>query len=238
MNQIIEHKQAKRISVLEAALYSAGRPIEIESLQNVLMTRSNKVVKKLMRSLEKRYEARGSALEIKELPGNRVVLRLRKNFSDMVRKFTNRPLLTMGPLKTLSYIAYYQPVEQSKVIMDRGSHAYAHLRMMEEMGLIFRERQSGREVLINTTPYFSDYFSFSHDPLKSKLQLRMMFNKMKITKLDNGDEEIDRSVVPDTMMPIAPIGAEALSESVDKFHHEFLEYTEGSNRELNLLSKD
>ncbi len=238
MNQIIEYKQAKRISVLEAALYSAGRPIEIESLQNVLMTRSNKVVKKLMRSLEKRYEARGSALEIKELPGNRVVLRLRKNFSDMVRKFTNRPLLTMGPLKTLSYIAYYQPVEQSKVILDRGSHAYAHLRMMEEMGLIFRERQSGREVLINTTPYFSDYFSFSRDPLKSKLQLRMMFNKMKITKLDNGDEEIDRSVVPDKMLPIAPIGAEALSESVDEFHHEFLEYTGGPNRELNLLSKD
>lgn len=238
MNQILEYKQAKRISVLEAALYSAGRPVEIESLKNVLMTRSQKKVKKLMRSLEKRYEARGSALEIKELPGNRVVLRLKKNFSDMVRKFTNRPLLTMGPLKTLSYIAYYQPVEQSKVIMDRGSHVYAHLRMMEEMGLITRERFSGREVIINTTPYFSDYFSFSHDPLKSKLQLRMMFNKMKITKLDNGDEDIDRSIESDTMMPVVPIGAEALSESVDTINHEFLEYTESSTRDLNLLSKD
>jgi len=172
--------------MIEAALYAAGRPVDVEDLKRVVGTRSERVVLKLARELSMRYEARGSALEVQELPGNRVILKLRAKFSKMVKRFTRRPLLTRGPLKTLSYIAYHQPVMQAEVVSDRGSHVYAHLRMMEGMGLITRERD-GREVTIETTPYFGDYFGFSHNPLKSKLQLRQMFSRMKITKLDNGN---------------------------------------------------
>ncbi|MFQ6053933.1 MAG: SMC-Scp complex subunit ScpB [Candidatus Bathyarchaeia archaeon] len=183
-----ESGMTKRLAVLEAALYTAGRPVEMGRLKRLVRTRSDRVVQKLVRALAERYDARGSALEIKELPGNRVVLRLRGKFAKMARRFARRPLLTIGPLKTLSYIAYYQPVEQSKVIEERGSHVYNHLRMMEQLGLIARERISSREVIIRTTPYFADYFGFSHDPIKSRLQLQWIFNRMKITKLDNGGD--------------------------------------------------
>jgi len=203
-------RQAKRLAVIEAALYAAGRPVTMADLQRVVRTRSEKVVHNLVRKLARRYEARGSALEIKELPGNRVILQLKSEFTKMVKRFNKRPLLTRGPLKTLSYVAYHQPVDQTKVVEDRGSHVYSHLKLMEEMGLITREKAEGRWFIIKTTPYFSDYFGFSHDPLKSRLQLRQMFNMMKITKLDNGNGGSERLMTEPQLQPkvLADAGGE------------------------------
>ncbi len=222
MSQSRELRQARRLAMLEAALYAAGRPVEVKSLKRVVRTRSEKVVLKLVRELARRYEARGSALEIKELPGNRVIMRLRTKFNRMVKRFAHRPLLTSGPLKTLSYIAYHQPVEQMKVIVDRGSHAYAHLRMMEEMGLITRERVGGKTVIVKTTPYFADYFGFSHNPLKSRLQLRQMFSRMRITKLDNGNGGGAGS------MALSP--AETLADPGDGLAERLAEYPSAANQ--------
>ena len=182
-------RDAQRLAMLEAALYSAGRPVDLESMKVVVRTKSDKVMARLIRDLSFRYDARRSALEIKFLPGNRVVMRLRQRYDQTVKRFTTRPLLTIGPLKTLSYIAYHQPVPQSQVIEDRGSHVYSHLRSMEEMGLITRERPEGRGYVIETTAFFADYFGFGMDPSNTKIQLRQMFEELSIDKLDNGKEE-------------------------------------------------
>lgn len=210
--------------MLEAALYAAGRPVEMESLKRLVRTRSEKVVLKLVRELARRYEARGSALEIKELPGNRIHMHLRTEFSGMVRRFTKRPLLTRGPLKTLSYIAYYQPVEQMKVVADRGSHVYAHLRAIEERGLITRERAEGRGLIVKTTPYFADYFGFSHNPLKSKLQLRRVFSRLKLTKLDNGNGDGGDSQI------LTQAVAEALADAGDGLAEGLTQYPSPANQ--------
>lgn len=184
-----EQLNNQRLTTLEAALYSAGRPVSVENLKIVVRTKSDKVIHKLIDSLVIRYEARKSALEVTILPENRAVMRLKQKYEIDVKKFTTKPLLTIGPLKTLSYIAYHQPVMQSQVVEDRGSHVYAHLKQMEEMGLIIRERLNPRGNVIETTAYFADYFGFGQDPEKSKIQLHQMFNEIKIHKLDNGEEE-------------------------------------------------
>ena len=176
-----------RLAILEAALYAAGRPLDIGHLKQILHSRSDKNVLKLVRELTNKYASRDSALEIKELPGGRIILQLRSKFSKMIRRVSNKPLLTGGPLKTLSFIAYHQPVTQMRVISERGGHIYGQLKMMEEMGLITRERTGDKEIVVRTTPYFSDYFGFSEDPQKTRLQLHRMFSRMKITKLDNGN---------------------------------------------------
>jgi segregation and condensation protein B len=181
-------RDAERLAKLEAALYSAGRPVDMESLKQVVGTKSDKVIRKLIGELSDRYRARRSALEIKSLPGERAVMRLNEEYDKRVKRFTNRPLLTSGPLKTLSYVAYHQPVSQIQVVADRGTHVYSYLRMMEEMGLITRERPNGQGYVIETTPYFADYFGLSHGPLKTKVQLRQMFSTMKIHKMDNGND--------------------------------------------------
>jgi len=202
----------ERLSMLEAALYSAGRPVEIENLKQVVRTKSDKVIRGMIKELALRYKTRRSALEVKALPGERAVMRLKPEFDATVKRFTNRPLLTSGPLKTLSYIAYHQPVTQVQVVEDRGSHVYSHLRHMEEMGLITRDRSNGRGYVIETTPYFSEYFGFGHDPMKSKIQLRQMFSEIKIHKLDNGNEEEVPSHVLADAFSDGP-----LSDSLDGF---------------------
>lgn len=205
-------KYIDRLAKLEAALYVAGHPIDMDSLKLAVGTKSDKVIRKLLGELSLRYEARKSALEVKALPGERAVMRLKEEFDRKVKRFTNRPLLTTGPLKTLSYVAYHQPVEQVKVVADRGSHVYSHLRMMEEMGLIIRERLNGRGYIIETTSYFADYFGFGQDPLKTRIQLRQMFSTLKIPKLDNGEDVGDSTGILDSAFADGP-----LADSLDEF---------------------
>jgi segregation and condensation protein B len=188
-----DSRYQERLTVLEAALYAAGRPVDLEGLMLVVKTKSEKIIRKLVNELSIKYQTRRSALEVQMLPENRAVMRLREEFDSSVKKFTDRPLLSAGPMRTLSYIAYHQPVEQMKVVEDRGSHVYSHIRLMAEMGLITRKRLNNRGYMIETTRYFSEYFGFGYDPLKSKIQLRQMFNSMKIHKMDNGEEKSDSS---------------------------------------------
>jgi len=44
---------------------------------------------------------------------------------------------------------------------------------------------------VRTTPYFADYFGFSQNPAKIKLQLRMLFNEIKIRRLEEDSELTD-----------------------------------------------
>lgn len=173
----IKDKRLQRLTELEAALYSAGHPLDIEELMQALGTKSDKVVHKLIDELSKKIEARGCALEVKTLPGNRVVMQLKHEYGKMVRQFTNRPLLTVGPLKTLSYIAYNKPIEQAQVLEYRGVHVYTQLRLLEDMALIIRERTE-RGVVIKTTPFFADYFGLSRDQDKARHQIIELFSSL------------------------------------------------------------
>jgi segregation and condensation protein B len=60
------------------------------------------------------------------------------------------------------------------VIAVRGSHAYGHVRQLEELGLVVRERVR-RGSVIKTTEFFADYFGFSHDIHVMKRQLKDVF---------------------------------------------------------------
>lgn len=186
--------QEMKLCSLEAALYSAGRPLEVEDLKSVVGSKSERTVRKLVGQLSQRYRRRGGALEIATHGDGRVSMQLRESYEDMVKQFSNRPLLSVGPLKTLSYIAFHQPVDQRQVIADRGTHVYGQLRMMESMGLIHRERTEDRSFIITTTPFFGDYFGFSQSPDKSKIELKKIFQELKIHKLENGDVNGEESL--------------------------------------------
>jgi segregation and condensation protein B len=181
----------RRFCNLEAALYSAGRPLYLDDLKKIVNTRSDNVIMRLIRRLKNCYKERDRALEVIRVEKDRVALQLKPAYDEMVKQFNNKPLLTIGPLKTLSYVAFHQPVKQRQVVDARGTHVYAQLRMMENMGLIHRERTEERSYKITTTPYFSDYFGFSYNPAYTKLQLKQIFRQLKITKLENGEIEID-----------------------------------------------
>jgi len=169
-----QERLTRELALLEAGLYVAGRPLDLKTLGNVTGTRSKKKVRKLAKTLVENYRNRDTALEVLELEGERFVMQLKAEYTGKVRKLATRPLLSAGPLKTLSYIAFRQPIPQTRVIDVRGHHAYGHLRQLEEMELIVREG-IGRKKMIRTTEFFADFFGLSHDLRTMKRQLKSVF---------------------------------------------------------------
>lgn len=169
-----QERLTRELALLEAGLYVAGRPLDLKTLGNVTGTRSKKKVRKLAKTLVENYRNRDTSLEVLELEGERFVMQLKAEYTGKVRKLATRPLLSAGPLKTLSYIAFRQPIPQTQVIDVRGHHAYGHLRQLEEMELIVREG-IGRKKMIRTTEFFADFFGLSHDLRTMKRQLKSIF---------------------------------------------------------------
>lgn len=169
------------LALVEAALYVAGRPLDLKALGSIIGTRSKRKTRRLAKMLMEKYRNHESALEILELADKRFVLQLKTEYTPEVQKLAIRPLLSRGPLKTLSYIAYRQPVLQPNVIDVRGSHAYGHLKQLEDMELITREK-TGRTRLLRTTQFFADYFGLSHDTGAMKRQLKGIFENFTETK--------------------------------------------------------
>jgi segregation and condensation protein B len=163
--------------LVEAALYVSGHPLDLNELCSVLNSRSRNRVRKAVTALMHDYASRSTALEILQLKDERYVLQLKVDLTPQVKRFVNKPLLSVGPLKTLSYIAFRQPVPQKRVVDVRGHHAYGHIRVLKEMGLIGSER-AGRSMLLRTTEYFADYFGLSEDTSAMKRELRHVFEDL------------------------------------------------------------
>jgi segregation and condensation protein B len=186
-----EEKRSKPqndLVLVEAALYVAGHPLDMNELCSVLKTRSKARTRKVVEKLVQDYVNRNTALEILELKDERFVMQLKSDFTPHVKKFVNRPLLSVGPLKTLSYIAYRQPVVQKRVIDVRGHHAYGHIKELKDMGLIASER-NGRSMVLRTTEYFADYFGLSQDTASMKRELKRVFEnfpKVEDPRSENG----------------------------------------------------
>ena len=186
-NQVIEQEPAVKhaqetdrktryLALLEAALYIGGRPLELNELCQVIGSRSKKKVKLYVETLIQEYVARSRALEILALKDERYVLQVKAEFTPLIKKLVNKPLLSSGPLKTLSYIAYRQPISQKRVIEVRGQHAYGHVKLLKDMGLILAE-PSGRSLALKTTDYFSDYFGLTTDTSMMKRELKKIFGE-------------------------------------------------------------
>ncbi|MGF3523017.1 MAG: SMC-Scp complex subunit ScpB, partial [Candidatus Bathyarchaeia archaeon] len=142
-----QEKKQQNLTLLEAALYVAGRPLNLNEICSVLNTRSKKRAQQYVQMLIQEYSSRRTPLEILALKDERYVMQLKSEFTPLVKKLVNRPLLSSGPLRTLSYIAYRQPLSQKRVIEVRGQHAYGHIKLLKEMGLIATER-NGRGIVL------------------------------------------------------------------------------------------
>jgi len=174
-------KMKNKVALIEAALYVTGRPIDIKTLGSVLKFRSEDKVREVARFLKNKYGSDGSALEVLELSDGRFVMQLKPQYVPHVKRLASRQLLTYGPMKTLSFIAYRQPVTQSYLAKVRGNLAYGHVKQLREIGLITEERL-GRTKVLRTAPNFADYFNLSHDMPAMKKQLEKLFQNIKAEK--------------------------------------------------------
>jgi segregation and condensation protein B len=174
-------KQKTKLALIEAALYVAGKPIDLKTLGSILGFRSEDKVKELARKLKDKYGSEGSSLEVLELSDGRFVMQLKPQYVQHVKRLATRQLLTPGPMRTLSFIAYRQPVTQSYLAKVRGNLTYSHVKQLRETGLVAEEKL-GRTKMLRTTPNFADYFNLSHDMPAMKKQLETIFENIKTEK--------------------------------------------------------
>src|SRR3989442_9243377 len=159
----------------EAALYVSGRPLDLKTIGSVIGARSEEKIRSTARAIAERYAKMDSPVQVLELPDGRFVMQLRPEFAKHVRKLSNRPLLTPGPLRTLSFIALRQPIPQSHVVRVRGKLAYQHVKQLKEMDLISYDKL-GRSRGLRTTPTLADYFNLNHDPALMRKELKNIFD--------------------------------------------------------------
>jgi len=169
--------------IAEAVLFSSDRPVELRVLQKAMQTRSQTKARETLGKLMAEYNDKSRAVEVVQLKGDRFFMRLRPDLVDVARKVSRKQVLTAGVLKTLSFIAYHQPVSRVTVVAVRGKDAYRQIKMLVDRGLIDMEK-TGRNQVLRTTQLFADLFGVENTPQAIKAVIRgMMSDSPLATKL-------------------------------------------------------
>tara|TARA_B100000686_G_C16671017_1_gene906442 strand:+ start:200 stop:886 length:687 start_codon:yes stop_codon:yes gene_type:complete len=124
---------------VEAILFSAEEPLDIESIQIRLKTRTN--IQKILDSLQKQYKERGINLVC---ISNKWSFRTASNLSKLMNfQKTSQKKLSKAAIETLAIIVYHQPVTRSEIEEIRGvSFGTGTLEILLELNWV---RPSGRK---------------------------------------------------------------------------------------------
>ena len=158
------------LAKVEAALYASGRPITVEEIMHATGTASERKATAMAREVAKSVNGSMLAVEVVEYPGPRFAMQLKAQYTQTARKFATRPLLSRAAVRTLSFIAFFQPISSAELVLRRGSTVYQHLKDLEEVGFIVGERE-GRSKAYRTTTRFAEYFGLSTEVTAMKRQL-------------------------------------------------------------------
>ena len=155
---------------IESALYSSGRPLSVEELIRASGTESRPRTLAILDSLIKKTKNVFAAIEIVVLPDGNFVFQLKPEYSSSVRRYASKPILSKAVQKTLSYIAYSQPISSRQLVEVRGSGVYSQLKELRQLNFI-EYQNVGRLRIYSTTEKFQKYFGIEGDvnALKQKL---------------------------------------------------------------------
>jgi segregation and condensation protein B len=145
--------------LLEAALFSACRPLTVEELATLDPDATVADARVALEQLREHYDFNQHGVELVELAGGYQILSRPIHAASIERaQFSVRtPKLTAATLETLAVIAYRQPVGRLEIEEIRGVSAGGVLRSLQERGLIEvvgRSEALGRPLLYGTTPLF------------------------------------------------------------------------------------
>ena len=155
---------AKEKRLVESVLFSAGKPVSINEIKEATGLSYN-IVKKTIQELVQDYNVtrkNETSMEIVKA-GEKYAMQVKKQFIDqsmMVAKPEIKPEL----LKTLTLIAFHQPIKQSNLRRMFGTKIYDHVDELVSLKLV-HSRKHGTTEMLTTTKFFPEYFGIeSTDP--------------------------------------------------------------------------
>ena len=144
---------------VEAILFAAEEPLDEESIQEKLKTKTN--ISKILDSLEKQYKNRGINLIC---ISKKWSFRTASNLSKFMSIQTNtKKKLSKAAIETLAIIVYHQPVTRSEIEEIRGvSFATGTLEILLEQNWVRpsgRKNVPGKPIQYITTDDFLSHFN-------------------------------------------------------------------------------
>ena len=140
---------------LEAILFAGGAPLSVKELTEKAGAADFRAVQRALRHLARAYANRQTSLEIRRV-GDRYALQVREEFLPSVHSV--QPIeIPPRTLKSLTLIAYHQPMLQSVLVKMVGEYAYQEVQELQSFGLI-RAEAKGSTLELTTTARFAEYF--------------------------------------------------------------------------------
>ena len=198
---------------VEAILFAAAEPLDIETIEKRVQTSSN--LKKILENLQVTYKKRGINLVCIK---NKWSFRTAEDLSKLMalQKSTQKKL-SKATLETLAIIVYHQPVTRSEIEEIRGvSFASNTLEILLELDWVRpsgRKDVPGKPIQYATTENFLNHFNIQKlsdlptiDELgsaglidsssidKSIFGTGKFFKEQSISKKQNIYEEIDEAI--------------------------------------------
>jgi len=159
--------------IIEAAMFASDRSIDLRELSELIGEPVDETTL-ILNELVEEYGKRESGLEILKSSDTKYLMRVRPEYVEYVKSFAPKEL-PAPVLRTLSMIAYHQPVKQSDIVRIRGNSTYSHIHTLSEMGLI-ASTPEGHTKLLTTTHGFAEYFgldSSNPDAIRTALKARL-----------------------------------------------------------------
>jgi segregation and condensation protein B len=140
--------------IVEAALFSAGKPLLVEEISQATKLAPD-AVKEALKDLQKEYEGRDTALEVGRA-GQKWAMQIRTIYAERAKHLA---AMEIPPkvLRTLALIAFHQPLKQSELKSMVGSVVYDHVSELRERGMV-SAREDGITRILTTTERFLEYF--------------------------------------------------------------------------------
>jgi segregation and condensation protein B len=154
------------LALLEALLFVADGPVEINQLAKIANVESETIYQGLQQ-LDQQCQNCNRGLRIQEYHG-KFQLVTQPSFAPLIETFLNLDLttkLSAPALETLAIIAYRQPITRAQIEVVRGVDSSAILRSLVQRALIQesgRLEGVGRPILYSVTENFMHHFGLTN----------------------------------------------------------------------------
>lgn len=149
------------LGALEAVLFTAGEPLSIAELAELLQLEKPQVWE-LLGNLSKEYEAANRGLMVREIAGGYQLVTKPQYYNLLAQLETNKEVkLTNAGMETLAIVAFKQPVTRAEMEAIRGVKVDGVINTLLELGLIAeagRKKSIGNPILYATTDKFLTVF--------------------------------------------------------------------------------
>ena len=152
-------KKTKLEKEVEAIIFAAEEPLDIETIEERIGTRSN--IKKILENLQNEYANRGINLVC---VSNKWIFRTALDVSKLMSlQKSQQRKLSKATIETLSIIVYHQPVTRSEIEEIRGvAFASNTLEILLELDWVKpagRKNVPGKPIQYATTENFLNHFN-------------------------------------------------------------------------------